>query len=58
MNITTAGLPASDAESIDSPETVSGRLKLGIRVPSSRMLDGVAMRDAVPRLDGAGNLSR
>src|SRR4051812_27559981 len=43
MKITTEGFPASDEESTDLPETVSGRLKLGIGVPSSRMLDGVAI---------------
>ena len=58
MNITTAGLPASDAEATSLPETVSGKLKLGMGVPSSRMLDGTAMSRLVPRLDGAGNLSR
>jgi hypothetical protein len=58
MNITTAGLPASELEAKSLPETVSGKLKLGMGVPSSRMLDGTAMLRLVPRLGDAGNLSR
>jgi hypothetical protein len=41
MKITTDGLPKSESEETSFPETVSGRLKLGIGVPSSRMLEGV-----------------
>src|SRR3954452_8393991 len=57
MKMTTAGLPKSESDPTSSPETVSGRLKAGIGVPSSRMLEGVRdMRRAVPRLPGAGKL--
>src|SRR5688572_22054551 len=41
MKITTAGLPSSESELTSLPETVSGRLKLGRGVPSSRILEGV-----------------
>jgi hypothetical protein len=59
MKMTTDGFPKSESELTLFPETVSGRLKLGSGVPSSRMLEGVrAMSRAVPRLPLAGNTRR
>jgi hypothetical protein len=56
MKITTAGLPRSESELTVVPETVSGRLKLGIDVPSSRMVEGVRdMSKPVPRGPQVGN---